>query len=39
MSSKLKKYWEKTVTLRQSMPEIINPEFIKEFQDFEEGET
>ena len=39
MSSKLKKYWEKTETLRQSMPEIINPEFIKEFQDFEEGET
>ena len=34
----LKKYFEKTEGLRQSMQEII-PAFYKEFQDLEEGET
>ena len=39
MKKKLKKYWEQTETLRQSMPEIISKDFLKEFRDLEEGET
>ena len=38
MSSKLKN-WKQTEALRQSMPEIISKEFIKDFIDLKDGES
>ena len=38
MTSKLKDYWKKTESLRQSMPEIV-PEFYKDIFDLKEGES
>ena len=39
MKSKFKKYWENTKAFRESMPELVNPKFIEEFFDLEEGES
>jgi len=39
MNKKNKKYWEQSNELRQSMPDIRNKEFMKEFKDEEEGES
>ena len=38
MKSNLNKYWEKS-ELRESMPQIISKEYIKDFLDLEEGES